>query len=942
MGKAALAPLMDADILGDGVVWSQRSIDRFAMAHDASHYLLVPDGVATPGTAEDVARVFAASHASGRAITFRSGGTSLSGQGVSDGILIDTRKNFRRIEVTDAGGRVRVQPGATVRQVNARLAKHSRKLGPDPASEIACTIGGVIANNSSGMACGITQNSYRTVESLVVVLPSGRVLDTGHPDADQRLRDTEPMLYAGLADLRARLLAMPEEQATVRRLFSMKNTMGYGINSLLDFERPIDILTHLLIGSEGTLGFVAEATFTTVELLPRISTGLLVFPTMQDATAALPALVDAGFATIELMDARSLKVAQKGSDVPGSLARIEVEGHTALLVEFQETTASELEAAQNAAAGLLATLPLVTQPEITTDPAERAALWHIRKGLYPTIAGARPSGTTALLEDIVVPVDKLLDTCEALIALFDKHGYEGSVIFGHAKDGNLHFMLNERFGDPASVVRYRNFTEDLVELVLGQGGSLKAEHGTGRIMAPFVKRQYGDALYEMMLEIKQLFDPTGLLNPGVVLSDDPDSYLRHLKLVPTVEAEVDRCVECGYCEPTCPSKDLTLTPRQRISLRRDIAVAEQAGDTKLVAELRDDYDYDGIQTCAVDGMCSVACPVDINTGDLVRRLRAEQRNPVANVAWSAAAKVWQPITRAGGAALTVAGAMPTALVAGATSVGRGLLGADTVPKYNAALPGGGSRRPRPTGPAEHADAVFFAACIGSMFGPEAGSLGATRAFLRLAERAGVALVIPENAGSLCCGTPWKSKGFLDGYSSMSELVLPALLAASDGGRLPIVCDAASCTEGLGTMAAIAASSRAEYSVLHFIDATEFTKERMLGALALTRPIKSVAVHHTCSTTVIGANDAIDEIARFVSEDVFLPVDWGCCAYAGDRGLLHPELTASATSREAAEVGSRDFEFHVSANRTCELGMTEATGRSYVHVLEMLELATRVG
>jgi D-lactate dehydrogenase len=939
--SAALAPLFDPQLLGEGVRWSQRSIDRFAVAHDASHYLLIPDAVATPRTAEDVARVFAASHASGRAITFRSGGTSLSGQGVSDGILIDTRKHFRRIDVTDGGDRVRVQPGATVRQVNARLARHARKLGPDPASEIACTIGGVIANNSSGMACGITQNSYRTVESLVIVLPSGRVLDTARPDADQTLRDTEPMLYAGLADLRTRLQAMPEEKERVRRLFSMKNTMGYGLNSLLDFERPIDILTHLIIGSEGTLGFVAEATFTTVELLPCVSTGLLVFATLRDATAALPALVDAGYATIELMDARSLKVAQSGSDVPESLARIEVDGHTALLVEFQKATLPELDAAQDAAAGLLAGLPLVTRPAMTTDSEERAALWHIRKGLYTTIAGSRPSGTTALLEDIVVPVERLLDTCEALIALFDLHRYEGSVIFGHAKDGNLHFMLNERFDDPASVTRYRAFTEDLVELVLGQGGSLKAEHGTGRIMAPFVRRQYGDELYEMMLEIKRLFDPTGLLNPGVVLSDDPDSYLRDLKLVPTVEGEVDRCVECGYCEPVCPSKDLTLTPRQRISLRRDIAVAEKAGDAKLVAELRDDYDYDGVQTCAVDGMCAVACPVDINTGDLVRRLRAEQRNPIANLAWTGAAKAWLPITLAGGAALTVANALPAALVAGVTTIGRGILGADAVPKYNDTLPGGGSRRPRSTGPREQADAVFFAACIGSMFGPEGEALGATRAFLALAERAGLTLAIPEQAGSLCCGTPWKSKGFLDGYRSMTELVLPALLAASDGGRLPIVCDAASCTEGLETMAAIASGADGEYGVLRFVDATEFARERMLGALTVTRPIESVAVHHTCSTTVIGANDAVDEIARFVSDDVFLPIDWGCCAYAGDRGLLHPELTASATAREAREIEAREFEFHVSANRTCELGMTEATGRPYVHVLEALEVATRI-
>ncbi|MFE7651260.1 FAD-binding and (Fe-S)-binding domain-containing protein, partial [Streptomyces phaeoluteigriseus] len=333
-------------------------------------------------------------------------------------------------------------------------------------------------------------------------------------------------------------------------------------------------------------------------------------------------------------------------------------------------------------------LPLAVPPRLTTDAAERAALWHVRKGLYTAVAGARPSGTTALLEDIVVPVPRLLATCERLIELFAEHGYEGSVIFGHAKDGNVHFLLNERFDDPDSVARYRRFTDDLVELVLSQQGSLKAEHGTGRIMAPFVRRQYGDELTDLMWELKRLIDPDGILNPGVVLSDDPDSYLHDLKRVPTVESEVDRCVECGYCEPTCPSKSITLTPRQRIVLRRDMAWAEEQGDTELLRDLRADYDYDGVQTCAVDGMCGVACPVDINTGDLVRRLRAEQSNAVEGAVWGTAAKHWSMVTRAGGVALTVADALPAPLVRGVTQLGRAVLGADTVPLYDGGLPRG--------------------------------------------------------------------------------------------------------------------------------------------------------------------------------------------------------------------------------------------------------------
>ncbi|WP_157156158.1 FAD-binding and (Fe-S)-binding domain-containing protein [Diaminobutyricimonas sp. LJ205] len=918
---------------------SERSIDRLAYAHDASHYLLVPDAVATPATADQVSALFRESHRRGVPLTFRSGGTSLSGQGVTDGILVDTRTNFRRIEVLDDGARVRVQPGATVRQVNARLARHGRKLGPDPASEIACTVGGIIANNSSGMACGIEQNSYRTLESLVAVLPSGTTIDSGAGDADEQLRREEPELHAGLAALRARILADPDSVETIGRQFAMKNTMGYGVNAFLDFEAPIDILAHLLVGSEGTLGFVAEATFETVPLMAAAATGLAIFPNLNAAVAALPALVAQGFGTIELMDATSLRVAQSQPGSIPELAGRVITTEAALLIEYLAEGADDLLRQQREGEALLGSLEVVSPVTMTTDAKARAALWHVRKGLYTAVAGARPSGTTALLEDVVVPVERLAATCETLTELFDRHGYEESVIFGHAKDGNIHFMLNERFDDPESMRRYERFTADLVDLILDQGGSLKAEHGTGRIMAPFVQRQYGDELYSVMKEVKRLFDPTNLLNPGVVLSDEPGSYLENLKLVPTVEAEVDRCVECGYCEPACPSRNLTLTPRQRIVIRREMQTAEDAGDQKLLAELRRDYDYEGVQTCAVDGMCQVACPVNINTGDLVRRLRAENVGTLEQKAWSTAAGNWGTVTKLGGVALSVADAFPAALATTATRVGRAVLGADTLPLYDAGLPRGGTVR-RPLA-APDAEAVYFPACIGTMFGPEDGGVGVGDAFLQLCERAGVSVAIPEGIDQFCCGTPWKSKGYTAGYNRMTDTVLAALLEASRGGELPIVCDAASCTEGLETMRANAAAAGGDFARLVFVDSIQFVHDRVIESLPVTRPLDSIALHHTCSSTQLGTNAMMTALAERISPDVHVPIDWNCCAFAGDRGLLHPELTASATEAEAAEIGSRKFEAFASANRTCEIGMSRATGQPYQHLLELVEQATRL-
>ncbi|WP_395638679.1 FAD-binding and (Fe-S)-binding domain-containing protein [Pseudolysinimonas sp.] len=935
--QAELGRAIRAALPRDGAS-SVSAFDRVVAAVDASHYLLTPRAVVTPADAAEVAALFAYATAAGEAVTFRSGGTSLSGQASTSHILVDTRANFRGIEVLDDGARVRVGPGATVRQVNARLVRHGRKLGPDPASEIACTIGGVVANNSSGMACGVTQNTYQTLESAIIVLPTGTVVDSAAPDADARLQVAEPALHATLLLLRAQVLADEAAAAEVARQFAIKNTMGYSLNALLDHETPVQMLVHLLVGSEGTLGFVAEATFRTVPLHRHAATTLLVFATLADATAALVGIVATGAATVELMDAASLRAARLDPQSAGVLPAVEIDEQCALLVEYQATTADALAALVAPATELFATLPLAAAAVLSGDPGIRASLWHVRKGLYATIAGARPSGTTALLEDIAVPLPRLAETCAALTRLFEIHGYGDAVIFGHAKDGNIHFLLVEDFEVPTNVARYRAFTEDMVELVLGAGGTLKAEHGTGRIMAPFVARQYGPFLYGLMRDIKRAFDPAGILNPDTILTDDADLHLRHLKSTPTVEAEVDRCVECGYCEPVCPSKDLTTTPRQRIVVRRALADADARGDTVLAKELRREQEYAVVDTCAVDGMCQTACPVLINTGDLVRRLRSEAVGAVESAAWGVAGTAWKPVTRVASAVLSVASVLPAPVVQLPNRAARAVLGTDTVPLWSPDLPRGGAPR-RPSGSAT-AQAVYFPACVGTMFGPAEGGEGVASALVSLAAKAGIELRQPDEIGGLCCGTPWKSKGMSGGYAAMVERTIGSLWRASDAGRLPIVSDNSSCSEGLVLALETAIEHHPDYSSLRILDAVDFAAEHLLPRVEVGERLASIVVHPTCSSTRAGSNAHLAQLAAAVATEVVIPDDWGCCAFAGDRGMLHPELTASATARESHEVETREFDAYVSCNRTCEIGMTRATGHPYQHVLEVLDRSAR--
>ena len=921
-----------ADVLGPDVEVSTRELERLALAVDASHYLAIPQAIARPKTAKQVASAMAIAVNAGWPLTLRGGGSSLSGQAMSRGLTMDVRRNFRNFEILDAGRKVRTQPGNTIVQINAALARYGRKLGPDPASSVACTIGGLVANNSSGMTCGTTANTYRTIDSMVIVLPSGTVVDTGDPHADELLRDKEPNLVATLEHLRDELRA-PDLKKDIERRYAIKNTMGYGVNSFIDFDTPAKILEHLMVGSEGTLGFVAQATFNTVPVHKKNLTGFLLFTSLDSANEALPTLVDSGADVVELIDSES--IVAMGQESAALLPDgFKVDKEAVLLVEYQGDSDEQLRELSKEGLAKFQDFDLYADAEMTQDPKRRQQMWVLRNGLYTKIARNRPKGTVALLEDVAVPVPKLAGVCTDLHELFGKHNYDGAVIFGHAKDGNIHFLVTESFADDKAMKRYELFTEDLVDLIIGEQGILKAEHGTGRIMAPFVKRQYGEDLYQVMVQIKNACDPKNVLNPGTIIPEDDMQHLRDIKRTEDVRPVIDDCVECGYCEAVCPSQHLTTTPRQRIVLQRAIGAAQAMGDEDLAETLRNQQGYDVVDTCAVDGMCQTSCPVNINTGNLVRELRSEQASTVEKKMWEGMAHSWNLVADgAAGLGMTVAKKLPNQVVRSGLGVARKIIGTDVVPQLSAELPGGGPRR-RPV--IQHQpDAIFMPACIGSMFAStHPTEKGVGPALMKLAARAGVRLSVPEGISGLCCGTPWKSKGMDDGQHAMGQRLVRVLGEASDNWRLPIICDNASCTEGL-----IVTLRNEGVENAQVVDAVPFVAEHIAPKLPRLHRVGCAVVHPTCASTQLGINDALITLSGLVADEVRIPDGWRCCGFAGDRGLLHEELTATATADEAKSVNSIDASLYLSCNRTCELGMTRATGHNYTHVLE--ELAARL-
>ncbi len=934
-------------LLGPDRVLS-RVLDLVRYASDASPYRLLPQAVVMAQDAEDVAKVLAYGRRAGVPVTLRSGGTSLNGQGQGDGIVVDVRRHFRGFAVEDEGARVRVKPGTVLGHPNRALVRYGRRLGPDPASIDFATVGGVIANNSGGMRCGVLYDSYSTLLSLKFVLPSGSTFDTGEDDAAERFAREEPELAAGLAEIRDEIRADPELAERIRQKFQIKNTTGYRLCAFLDADDPVEIFKRLLVGSEGTLAFIAEAVLETVPHGRVTTNALLFFSDIDAAAVPVPSLVEAGASAVELMVNPTLIAASYAlPGVPEKWREVPPEG-AVLLVELRTDDPAELDGMEQRALAAVAGCELLEEARFTRDPEEIEVFWRVREGMQGIVGGLRPQGSALIIEDVCVPPPRIAESARDIQALLGKHEFLTGVA-GHASAGNLHFLLTPALAEPADRERYESFMAGLVELIVDKyGGSLKAEHGTGRNMAPYVEREWGTKSTELMWRIKQLADPDGVLNPDVLLSRDPEVHLRHLKSTPAIEdvAHANACIECGFCEPVCPSRNLTTTPRQRIVLRREMA--RQPEGSAIREALVEQYRYDGEQTCAADGSCRLACPVAIDTGKLMKDLRArghdaraERRALRLATRWAAVERLARAGLRAGGMVARVTGDESVRAVSRTL---RRVAGDELVPEWSSALPRAAPSK-LPVTAREGAAAVYMPACINRIFGTSRRD-GTVRwlpeALVEVSSRAGRPVWIPPDAPGHCCATPWSSKGFRDGHAHAAARLADALWRWSDGGALPVVIDASSCAHGIASEVpeALDEERRERLSCVRVLDAETWAGEELAPQLDVRRRAASATVHPPCSARHLGLAGPLEALASTLADDVVVPIAATCCGMAGDRGMLHPELTASATADEASEVTARTFEAHLSANRTCEIALEQSTGRPYVSIVQLLEEATR--
>ncbi|MCU1717475.1 FAD-binding and (Fe-S)-binding domain-containing protein [Pseudomonas sp. 5P_3.1_Bac2] len=910
------------------------ALSTLAFGTDASFYRLIPKLVIRVESEPEVIALLQLAGQHQVPVTFRAAGTSLSGQAVSDSVLLVLGDDWNGREIQADGEKIRLQPGVIGAQANAWLAPFGRKIGPDPASINACKIGGMVANNSSGMCCGTAQNSYHTLAGMRLVLADGTAVDTEDAASVAHFANSHRDLLAQLAELARQTRANTELSHKIRHKYRLKNTTGLSLNALVDFDQPLDILSHLLVGSEGTLGFISSVTYHTVPDHPHKASALLVFADVESCCRAVPILKQQPVSAVELLDRRSLRSVENMAGMPDWVRELSA-GACALLIESRAASDSLLSEQLSQVMDSISAFPLEKQVAFSTDPAVYNQLWKIRKDTFPAVGAVRETGTTVIIEDVTFPVEQLAAGVKRLLELFDRHGYSEAIIFGHALEGNLHFVFTQGFDTPAQVARYAAFMDDVAQLVAVEfGGALKAEHGTGRNMAPYVELEWGHDAYQLMWQIKRLLDPQGILNPDVILSTDSSLHLKNLKPLPAADEIVDKCIECGFCEPVCPSKGLTLSPRQRIVMWRDIQAKQRAGlDT---SELQAAYQYQGIDTCAATGLCAQRCPVGINTGNLVRKLRARTAQHPRRATWLA-----EHFKRSlQGTRFVLKAANSAQRLLGDANLGRASaalskLSQGHLPQWTPAMPQAVQTLKIISPPANDGRprVVYLPACVSRVMGPAMGDqeqaslLDKTRALL---EKAGYAVIFPTGLDNLCCGQPFASKGYPEQADAKRQQLFDALHQASRGGLDPIYCDTSPCTLRL--------SEGQAGSGLKLYDPVKFIREHLLDRLDIEPQREPVAVHITCSTQHLGEAQGLIDIAKRCTTEVVIPEGIHCCAFAGDKGFTTPELNQHAL--RSLKPAVQHCHEGISTSRTCEIGLSSHSGINYHGLVYLLDRVSK--
>ncbi len=900
-------------------------LSRFALGTDASCYRYIPQVVIRAYSEDEIIKILKLSDKLNLPLTFRAYGSSLSGQSLSDSILVIATTNWDNIQINDDS--IKLDCGVIGSDANIALKSMNKKIGPDPATITMASIGGIVSNNSSGMCCGVKQNSYQTIKSIRVILQDGTLLDTSSDDSIKSFLKTHKHIVDSLLDLREQVLQDSTLCALIKKKYKIKNTTGYSINSLIDFEDIKDILNHIFVGSEGTLGFISSVELYSIKDCRFKACGLLFYKNILEASEAVKILAknDEIIQSAEIMDYNSLKSVQNLKGIPDILLEIK-EGYTCILIQTESDCKNELENNLAIIQDSIKNTNMILKPLYSQDENEFNKWWKIRKGLLPIASMARNDGSSVITEDVCFEIDKLGEGVSKIENLFKKYNFNG-IIFGHALSGNIHFIITPNLNNKIEKENFENLVFDMAQIVSSMGGSIKAEHGTGRMMAPFVEMEWGKDAYIINQKIKNIFDSKRLLNPDVIITNDPLIHTKNIKEMVKIEDYINKCMECGFCEKACPSNTLTLNPRQRITIWREMKRLNNLNTKEslsLLKELKQQYEYMGDETCAACSMCATLCPLEIDTANIAINLRQQDssklvKHIINNISFYSKSAV------IGLNAIHTLGIKPlNKLSIKARNISKKI---PYIPK-NTPL---GNKFTPSIKSAQYKDSViYFTTCINRTFKTNQTPL--YKVVESLCNKANIDIIYPKEINNMCCGKAFSQ--YKDLELQNTKKILQILLTTSDNGKIPIILDHSACSIHLQKIL--------RDSKLKIYDLPQYIYEVIMQKITIKKIDENVAVYAMCALKKSNQENIIEDISKLCTNGKIIKNSVFCCGFAGNKGFFTPELNKNALKKLKNFYDTTTIKRGFSSSTTCEIGLNDYSNIKWQNIAYLVDEVTLKG
>ena len=715
--------------------------------------------------------------------------------------------------------------------------------------------------------------------------------------------------------------------ALIKKKYKIKNTTGYSINSLIDFEDIKDILNHIFVGSEGTLGFISSVELYSIKDCRFKACGLLFYKNILEASEAVKILAknDEIIQSAEIMDYNSLKSVQNLKGIPDILLEIK-EGYTCILIQTESDCKNELENNLAIIQDSIKNTNMILKPLYSQDENEFNKWWKIRKGLLPIASMARNDGSSVITEDVCFEIDKLGEGVSKIENLFKKYNFNG-IIFGHALSGNIHFIITPNLNNKIEKENFENLVFDMAQIVSSMGGSIKAEHGTGRMMAPFVEMEWGKDAYIINQKIKNIFDSKRLLNPDVIITNDPLIHTKNIKEMVKIEDYINKCMECGFCEKACPSNTLTLNPRQRITIWREMKRLNNLNTKEslsLLKELKQQYEYMGDETCAACSMCATLCPLEIDTANIAINLRQQDssklvKHIINNISF------YSKSAAIGLNAIHTLGIKPiNKLSIKARNISKKI---PYIPK-NTPL---GNKFTPSIKSAQYKDSViYFTTCINRTFKTNQTPL--YKVVESLCNKANINIIYPKEINNMCCGKAFSQ--YKDLELQNTKKILQILLTTSDNGKIPIILDHSACSIHLQKIL--------RDSKLKIYDLPQYIYEVIMQKITIKKIDENVAVYTMCALKKSNQENIIEDISKLCTNGKIIKNSVFCCGFAGNKGFFTPELNKNALKKLKNFYDTTTIKRGFSSSTTCEIGLNDYSNIKWQNIAYLVDEVTLKG